>query len=242
MRFGPPPAFPACFGGFRPRPGLWRGRHRQPLDQVRGALVPGICLQPPRHLAQPLGERAVAEQPVDRRGEVPIGERVGGQPDAEAVSWTRWALSCWSQKMGRTTMGLPKCMHSVVVLLPPCVITRSTCGEGMSAAGTPRPPCCPRARSASCWGPLRDDERCGVSAERLDEPLHQRHVAGAQGAEADVDRAPRRRQRARAAAPGASVVRTLDSRLCHVGAERPRARVVELARDRGRGSATAIRG
>ena len=44
-------------------------------------------------------------------------------------SSTRCALACWSQNKGSTIIGLPWWKHSVVVLLPPWVITMSTRGK-----------------------------------------------------------------------------------------------------------------
>ena len=51
-------------------------------------------------------------------------------------------------------MGLPKCRHSVVVLFPPCVITRSA--RGMTeVCGRNSAPCMFGASSSSaCSGPL----------------------------------------------------------------------------------------
>ena len=51
-----------------------------------------------------------------------------GSRTPKPVSSTRWALSYWSQNSGSTIIGLPKWNASVVVLLPPWVMTRSTCG------------------------------------------------------------------------------------------------------------------
>ena len=65
------------------------------------------------------------------------------------------ALSYWSQKSGSTTIGLPKKSDSVVVLLPPCVITASTCGRMRVCGRNSRRPCCRRARTRCAAGPSR---------------------------------------------------------------------------------------
>ena len=66
----------------------------------------------------------------------------------------RWALSYWSQNSGSTTIGLPKWRHSVTVLLPPCVITRSTWGRIEVCGRNSSPTMFGGSSSWSCWGPL----------------------------------------------------------------------------------------
>ncbi len=55
------------------------------------------------------------------------------------VSSTRWALSTWSQNSGSTIIGLPWWNDSTTVLLPPCVITRSTIGRTAGWGRNPSP-------------------------------------------------------------------------------------------------------
>ena len=78
----------------------------------------------------------------------------------------RCALSCWSQNSGRMIIGLPKCRDSVVVLLPPWVITRSASGS-TEACGRNSAPCMFGASSSSaCRGPIDTMYRCGVAARQ----------------------------------------------------------------------------
>src|ERR1051325_9135559 len=66
----------------------------------------------------------------------------------------RCALSYWSQNSGSTTIGLPKYSASVTVLLPPCVITRSTCGRIDVCGRNSAPVMLAASVIWSCCGPL----------------------------------------------------------------------------------------
>ena len=66
----------------------------------------------------------------------------------------RWALSYWSQKSGRATIGLPKKSDSVTVLLPPWVITRSTWGRIAVCGRNSSPAMFSASSNSSAWGPL----------------------------------------------------------------------------------------
>ena len=79
-------------------------------------------------------------------------------------SCTRWALSYWSQNSGRTIIGLPKWNASVVVLLPPWVITRSQWGITLVWGTRASPHMLSGSSNSSARGPFDTTYRCGVSA------------------------------------------------------------------------------
>ena len=99
----------------------------------------------------------------------------------------RWAFSYWSQNSGSTIIGLPKCSASVVVLLPPWVITRSTCGMTLVCGSI----CAPTMLSGSViWsacGPLLTMNRCRVVAQHVDQSPHELDVGAAERTERQVD-------------------------------------------------------
>ena len=143
-----------------------------------------------------------------------VGERYVVEPDAEAES-RRPAGRCRTGP--RTAAARSSACRSgtlsVVVLLPPWVITRSTCGNDRSSAALLRAPHMLSASSySSACGPLLTMKRCGVRAEHVDQPPHQVDVGAAERAERQVDRAlSRRAARARSLGQlevGSSVVRT----------------------------------
>src|SRR5207302_9645102 len=80
-------------------------------------------------------------------------------------------------------MGLPKWKHSVTVLLPPCVITRSTWGRMLACGRNSSPRMLSASSNSSCCGPFETMNRCGESAS----VAHHLDVCGAQAAEAEVD-------------------------------------------------------
>ena len=96
-------------------------------------------------------------------------------------------MSYWSQNSGRTTIGLPKHSASVTVLLPPWVMTASTCGRTETCGRNSAPAMLSARRSWSCWGPIETITRTRRAGQRVDQRLHQRDVAGAERAEAQVD-------------------------------------------------------
>ena len=99
----------------------------------------------------------------------------------------RWAFSYWSQNSGSTISGLPKCSVSVTVLLPPCEITRSTCGITLVCGSI----CAPTMLSANADSiglrPLADDEAVPGGAEHVDEALHEFDVGAAERTQREVD-------------------------------------------------------
>ncbi len=72
---------------------------------------------------------ASRQEPIDARPSISASlNAYVARRTPNPSSSTRWALSYWSQKSGSTIIGLPKWKASVVVLLPPWVMTRSTSG------------------------------------------------------------------------------------------------------------------
>ena len=107
-----------------------RRSRRSARSGRRRARCRGAACSRPRDRGQARAQRLVGEQAVDRRPQLaPARGRRWRRRTPKPVSSMRWALSYWSQNSGSTTIGLPKCRHSVTVLLPPWVITRSTCGR-----------------------------------------------------------------------------------------------------------------
>ena len=83
--------------------------------------------------------------------------------------------------------GLPKCRHSVTVLLPPWVITASTCGRIEVWGRNSSPAIVVGQPQQLVLRALGDDHAVRGVGERVDEPLHQLDVGGAQRAEREVD-------------------------------------------------------
>src|SRR3954452_17375224 len=111
----------------------------------------------------------------------------------------RWALSYWSQKSGSTTIGLPAQKHSVTVLLPTCVTTRSTsgrmlvCGRNSSptlVSANPLPDHVVAQPQLIVLRAHRDDHAVVGLAKSVDQPLHQLGVRRPKRAEAQVDQTP----------------------------------------------------
>ena len=125
------------------------------LDRVRGLRDPVPCpdLRPdPGH---PAPQLHVAEQPIDRAAQVGRRSKAYvGRRTPKPVSSTRWALSYWSQNSGSTTIGLPKWKASVVVLLPPWVITRSTSGTIVVCGRNSAPHMFGASSNSACCGPF----------------------------------------------------------------------------------------
>ena len=117
---------------------------RHPLDEVRPRLtVPGAACMRADDRRQPRRERAC--RPAARRSRRSAPRRAKPYVDSRRpnpVSSTRWALSTWSQNSGSTIIGLPWWKASVTVLLPPWVMTRSTCGRTAGWGRNPPRSCC----------------------------------------------------------------------------------------------------
>ena len=77
--------------------------------------------------------------------------------------------------------------HSVTVLLPPCVITRSTCGRIEVCGRNSAPAMLSASSSWSCCGPFETITRYGAVGELVDQRAHQLDVGRAERAEAEVD-------------------------------------------------------
>ena len=154
-----------------------------------------------------------ASSALDRREQLRGRVAEVSSRSPKPVSWTRWALSYWSQNSGRTTIGLPKCRHSVTVLLPPWVITASTCGRIEVWGRNSSPAMCRAARSSSCCGPLETITRQGASASVSTSRCISSTSAEPSEPSDEVDERAFALGQHRRQLPGASVARTLDCRL-----------------------------
>ena len=160
------------------------------LDQV-GRAADAVGGPDPRAGRRGRSRTRVAEQPGQRLRAA--RRRCSGRcPGARRTrcSCTRWALSCWSQKIGISTIGLPKCMASVVVLLPPWVMTRSTSGSTLVCGTNSAPHMLSASSSSSCRGPIDTMNRYGVPASAASVRCISSEVGAAQRAEAEVDQRP----------------------------------------------------
>ena len=190
------------------------------LDEVGRPDRPGVRPGAGRDRGQPSrgarGPRAAGRSPRSSRPARTCTSAGGRRSPSRA---TRWALSYWSQKSGSRIIGRPSWKHSVTVLLPPWVMTRSTWGRIARCGRNSAPTMLSASSYWSCLGPLRDDEPVGRPAEDVDQPAHQLDVGRAEAAQAEVDERARPAGEHRPGSPRlASVVRTHDSRRCQVGA------------------------
>ena len=174
----------------------------------------------------------VGEQLVDRVRSAPRrGSRRSRSRRPNPVSSTRWALSTWSQNSGSTIIGLPWWNASVTVLLPPWVMTRSTCGQDRRLRQEPLPRLVVVERDLVGERALRDDDPVLGRRQQVDQALHQARRPRTRGSPATGRSAPRR---APGGAPAAPRSRprpgpTSPAR-CHVGPSGALARVVGLGR------------
>ena len=82
-------------------------RQRESLDEVGGSHRPLGRLHAGRDTGEAVAEGLVGEQLVDGARQLLVLEVVGRSRRPKPVSWTRWALSTWSQNSGSTIIGLP---------------------------------------------------------------------------------------------------------------------------------------
>jgi hypothetical protein len=148
------------------------------------------------------------------------------------VSSTRWALSTWSQNKWQHDHRLAVVEASVTVLLPPCVITRSTSGRIAGCGRNPSPVWLSCERDLVGERALGDDDPVLRGGEEVHEPLHQPDIRRAEGAQRQVDeRAVPLSRRCTGQLPGRVRAHGRSSpRRCQVGPSGTSARVVGLGR------------
>jgi hypothetical protein len=97
----------------------------------------------------------------------------------------RCALSYWSQNSGSRTIGLPKCSASVVVLLPPCVITGRPAGCIVVCGRNSAPHHVVGELVEVGLRALAHDVAVRRAAEHVDQPPHQVDVGAARAIPSD---------------------------------------------------------
>ena len=130
---------------------------RQRIRSIASAAitVPGLPLQPPRDRGEPVAQRAVREQPVQRAAQlvarVPV--RRQADPEAELVHPLRVVVLVPEQRQQHGRLAEVQRLGGRVVAAVGDDRRRRAAGS-TSGAGTPPPPCCrpaPAARAAAPW-------------------------------------------------------------------------------------------